>query len=419
MVRRLSVSRRGFLGGLGLAGIGAAAGAAGAAAATADQNAPSPALTALGDPVPFFGRHQAGISTAAQDRLAFAAFDVRTSSRAELVDLLKTWTAAAAAMTVGDLVPGDSHSPAAPPADTGEALGLRPAGLTVTVGFGASLFDKRFGLAPRRPAALADLPHFPGDLLRPEISNGDLAVQACSNDPQVAFHAIRNLARLGRGTVVLRWSQLGFGRTSSTSEGQATVRNLMGFKDGTRNIRGEESEVMDEHVWVGGETDQDWMRDGSYLVSRRIRMQIEAWDRDFLADQQDVIGRHKVSGAPLGGRDEFDPPDFDARDASGQPVIPVDAHVRLASREHHGGLQILRRGYSYTDGIDPVSGQLDAGLFFIAYQKDPRRQFVPLQRELAKSDALNEYITHTSSGLFACPPGVPDERGYWGQGLFS
>jgi deferrochelatase/peroxidase EfeB len=419
MGRKIAVSRRGFLGGLGLAGFGAAAGAAAAAAATSDGTDKAGRLSPLGEPVPFFGRHQAGIATPAQDRLAFAAFDVRTTSRSELVDLLRTWTAAAAAMTVGDTVPGDSASLDTPPADTGEAVGLRPAGLTVTAGFGPSLFDKRFGLAGRRPAALTDIPHLPGDLIRPEISNGDIGIQACSNDPQVAFHAIRNLARLGRGTVVLRWTQLGFGRTSSTSEDQATMRNLMGFKDGTRNIRAEETDLMREHVWVGTETDQAWMRDGSYLVSRRIRMQIEAWDRDFLADQEDVFGRYKVSGAPLTGHGEFDPPDFEATRGDGVPVIPLDAHVRLASKEHNKGLQLLRRGYSYTDGIDPAAGQLDAGLFFIAYQQDPRRQFIPLQRMLATSDALNEYITHTSSAVFACPPGVPDARGYWGQALFS
>jgi deferrochelatase/peroxidase EfeB len=235
MGSRFSLSRRGFLGGLGLAGIGAAAGAA--AAAAADGSAPAPAVNPLGDPVPFYGRHQAGIATPAQDRLAFAAFDVTSTRRADLIELLHTWTAAAAAMSVGAAVPGDSTSLAAPPADTGEAFGLRPAGLTVTVGFGPSLFDKGFGLAGRRPAALADIPAMPRDNLRAAISDGDIAIQACSNDPQVAFHAIRNLARLGRGTVVLRWSQLGFGRTSSTSQDQETLRNLMGFKDGTRNIR--------------------------------------------------------------------------------------------------------------------------------------------------------------------------------------
>jgi deferrochelatase/peroxidase EfeB len=235
----------------------------------------------------------------------------------------------------------------------------------------------------------------------------------------VALHAIRNLARLGRGTVVMRWSQLGFGKATSNGSAQETPRNLMGFKDGTRNIDGTDTQRMDEYVWVGNETDQDWMRGGTYLVARRIAMRIEAWDRDFLADQQHVFGRYKYSGAPLSGSKEFDTPDFAAKDASGQPVIPVNAHIRLAAHENNGGIRILRRGYSYTDGIVSASGELDAGLFFIAFQKDPRKQFVPLQRSLGAHDALNEYIQHVGSGLFACPPAASGADRYWAQGLLD
>ena len=214
----------------------------------------------------------------------------------------------------------------------------------------------------------------------------------------------------------MRWSQLGFGRTSSTSETQETARNLMGFKDGTRNVLSEDKQAMAAHVWVGSETDQDWMRDGSYQVSRRIRMLIESWDRASLGDQQQTIGRLKDSGAPLTGTREHDAPDFDAT-AAGEPVIPADAHVRLAAHETNGGIKILRRGYSYTDGMDVKTGQLDAGLFFIAYQKGPA-QFIALQRKLGVHDALNEYIKHTGSGLFACPPGVQPGAS-WGDPLFA
>jgi deferrochelatase/peroxidase EfeB len=370
-------------------------------------------------PVPFYGAHQAGIDTAAQDRLAFAAFDLTSTSPSDLQDLLREWTKASIAMCAGSLVPGDSTSLVAPPADTGEALGLPPGALTITAGLGPSLFDQRFGLSGRRPAALADIPALPRDELDPTRSHGDIGIQACSNDPQVAFHAIRNLARIGRDVVTMRWSQLGFGRTSSTSTAQATPRNLLGFKDGTRNIRAEDTTDMDSYVWVGGETDQPWMRGGSYLVSRRIRMHIEGWDRDFLQDQEAVIGRVKVSGAPLGGKAEVDVPDFAAKGSDGTPVIPTDSHVRLAAHESNGGLRILRRGYSFTDGTDASTGELDAGLFFICYQKDPRKQFVPLQRKLGVNDRLNEYIEHTSSALFACPPGVRSSGDYWASGLFS
>jgi deferrochelatase/peroxidase EfeB len=161
------------------------------------------------------------------------------------------------------------------------------------------------------------------------------------------------------------------------------------------------------------------MRGGSYLVARRIRMLVESWDTDFLADQEAVFGRFKTSGAPLTGTHEFDTPDLAARDKDGRPVIPATAHIRLASPHANGGQRILRRGYSYTDGIDPDTGLLDAGLFFIAFQKDPRRQFVPIQRRLGRSDDLNEYIRHTGSAVFAVPPGLTGAGDWWGKRLFA
>jgi len=395
------VSRRALFSGLGALGIGGLVAADASASALTAENA-----TQI---VPFRADRQAGIVTPQQDRLTFAAFDVVTKDRGELVSLLKTWTTAAESMTKGDLVPGGEADLQAPPADTGEADGLKPGNLTVTVGFGPSLFDDRFGLTAKKPAALAPLPKLVPEQLDPAYTGGDLCVQACADDPQVTFHAVRNLARLGTGIVVLRWMQLGFGRTASTSSAQATPRNLMGFKDGTRNLRAEQTDLIDQNVWIGAETDQPWLRGGSYLVARRIRMFIENWDRDYLADQQNVFGRYKASGAPLGGAEEFDTPNLGSTD------IPDDAHIRLASPEHNGGARLLRRGYSFTDGIDST-GNLLGGLFFIAFMKDPQ-QFVTVQKALA-GDALNEYIQHIGSGLFACPPGVTDGQ-HWGQGMFT
>jgi deferrochelatase/peroxidase EfeB len=422
------VTRRRFLGGLGLAGggLGIAAAftggsAAGAVLGLVDRSPDgrseqaAGAVSTPGRVVPFRGRHQAGIITPAQDRLVFGAFDVVTDSAGALRDVLDAWTIAAEAMTQGRPVPGDDGSPHAPPTDTGEAIGLPPAALTVTIGYGPRLFA-RFGLATRRPSALAELPPLPGDRLDPARCGGDICIQACSDDPQVAFHAVRNVTRLGRGVVVLRWLQLGFGRTSSTTTGQQTPRNLMGFKDGTRNLRADDTAALDRHVWIGTETDQPWLIGGSYLVARRIRMLIEAWDRASLSEQERVIGRRKVSGAPLTGSREYDPPDFSAVRA-GELVIPSDAHIRLASPEHNAGRRMLRRGYSYTDGIDLSTGELDAGLFFISFHKDPAT-FIAVQRILGTQDALREYIVHTGSALFVCPPGLPDGES-WGRQLFG
>jgi deferrochelatase/peroxidase EfeB len=415
MSRRRAIT----LAGVGVAGI-AGASAVGVALATdkSDKTTASP----VHDSVPFRGPVQAGIVTPAQDRLHFVAFDVLTKDRAQLIQLLKDWTEAAARMTAGqDAGPIGATAGIleAPPDDTGEAIGLPPSGLTLTIGFGPSLFvNSRFGLGARKPAALADLPHFPGDTIDPGISGGDICVQACANDPQVAVHAIRNLARIGMGVVSVRWSQLGFGRTSSTSTSQATPRNLFGFKDGTANLKAEEADLLQQHLWVQPGDGPEWMAGGSYMVTRKIRMMIETWDRTSLGEQETIIGRTKGEGAALGQGKEFDEIDLTSKNGEGDPTIPVDAHVRLAHPDTNKGAHLLRRGYNFVDGSDGL-GRLNAGLFFIAYQRDPRTHFVPIQLNLARHDAMNEYVRHVSSGLFACPPGVTGPDDFWGRALFT
>jgi deferrochelatase/peroxidase EfeB len=430
------LSRRQLLGAGGL-GVGVAFGAGGLALGRElEGRANASEGQGQAQVVPFYGAHQAGIATLTQERLHFAAFDLDPSARrGDLRELLRAWTAAAARLCAGQAAGADPGDPAAPPVDTGEALGLPASRLTVTFGFGTSLFGgpgaDRFGLASRRPAALADLPPFPREQLDPARSGGDLAVQVCADDAQVAFHAVRNLTRIARGVALLRWDQLGFGRAASTSQAQQTPRNLMGMKDhqgptnrnlmgmkdGTNNLRVEDAAALDQHVWVGTGDQPAWMRGGTYLVARRIRMLLEVWDRSSLDDQERTIGRVKATGAPLGSRNELDPVDLAAKRPDGKPVIPADAHIRLAAPASNGGAKLLRRGYSFSDGIDQL-GQFDAGLFFLAFQRDPRRQFVPIQRRLAAADHLNEYVHHTGSALFAVPPGIAP-GGYIGETLLE
>ncbi|HTT96055.1 MAG TPA: iron uptake transporter deferrochelatase/peroxidase subunit [Solirubrobacterales bacterium] len=412
----MALSRRRLLtsAGIGAAGVGLGAGGylLGHDAAEAD------AAESTGS-VPFYGAHQAGIATPAQDRLFFASFDLETESKAALRELMEEWTKASVEMTEGKMIGTytGNNTELAPPEDTGEAVGLPASNLTVTFGFGPNLFDRPgLGLAAQKPAALKPLPSLPGDELNLLESDGDICVQACADDPQVVFHAIRDLARIGRGTVAMRWSQLGFGRTSSTTTTQETPRNLFGMKDGTANIKAEDGAAMDKYVWV--DEGPAWMRGGSYLVSRRIEMILEVWDRSALQDQEETIGRQKYSGAPLGEESEFDPLPLDVKGPDGRPVIPPRAHVRLASATENDGVRILRRGYSFTDGVDQSLGELEAGLFFIAFQKDPEKQFVALQRKLGQFDKLNEYIRHVGSAVFAVPGGI-EPGAYVGEGFLS
>jgi deferrochelatase/peroxidase EfeB len=414
---------------IGAAGLGALAVGAGGGYAVGRQSEVTAAGVAdpAAEPVPFEGAHQAGIVTPAQDRLYFVTLDMTSEERSDLISLLKDWTAASRQMTQGNDV-GEfgavSGSPFAPPEDAGEALGLPPSGLTITVGFGRSLFvdangKARFGLDGKLPDRLKELPAFSGDDLDPALCDGDLAIQACANDPQVAVHAVRNLVRIAFGRASVRYSQMGFGRTSSTSTAQVTPRNLLGFKDGTANIKVEEKKDVQDFVWVPKDDGPDWLVGGSYLVTRKINMRIEIWDREPLEGQENIIGRAKGSGGPLSGGDEFDQLDFTQKDDRGDPVIDMRSHVRLAHPDFNKGAKLLRRGYNFVDGSNGL-GQLSAGLFFMAYQRDPEKQFVQVQRSLAGSqnDLLNEYIVHVGSALFACPPGV-STKGFWGEGLFA
>jgi deferrochelatase/peroxidase EfeB len=415
-------SRRGFL--VGAAGGLAAAAVTGAARAATATPAPAPMRA---DAEPFWGAHQGGILTPQQKQSYFAAFDLGTQKRDEVVDLLRRWTAAAARLTQGQTAAALATDTAAPGTDSGEALGLAPARLTVTFGFGPGLFQKdghdRYGLAARRPAALMDLPRFTGDQMQPARTGGDLSVQACADDPQVAFHAVRQLVRLAYGAAEIRWAQAGF---IAPPDAKGTPRNLLGFKDGTGNPDTAAPHVADKIVWVG-EDAPDWMRGGSYLVARRIRLALEHWDRMKVAFQEQTIGRHKYSGAPLGLKDEHAPLDLNANDKNGNPIIPENAHVRLATAATNDGAQMLRRGYSYNDGVNFTAErwppwhqgmEYDSGLFFLAYQRDPRASFVKIFERMSKLDMLNQFATHTGGGLFACPGGAAEGE-FIGQRLFQ
>lgn len=415
-----SPSRRCFLGTAGLAG--AAAATLPVAPARAAVSAASPDLFDI--VLPFYGARQQGITTPMQASIYFAAFDLNTEKREDVVALLKRWSDAAARICAGLPTEPGEQSPNEPGLDTYDTLGLKPAGLTITFGFGPDLFTlngkDRYGVAAMRPAALVDLPVFNGDQLIDSQCGGALCVQACSNNEQVSFHAVREMARLSYGVASIKWSQSGF---SPANISPGTSRNLMGFKDGTLNPTGH---VMDQAVWVGNEG-TPWMRDGSYVVTRRIRMALEHWERMKIAFQEQTFGRQKLSGAPLGGKREFDKPDYKAVDADGNYIIPQNSHIRLAAPEQNGGAQILRRSYAYHNGASFTAErwppwrqaiEFDAGLFFLAYQHDPREGFIKIFDKMSKFDMLNQFTTHVSSAVFACPPGAK-KGGYIGESLFS
>jgi len=367
--------------------------------------------------IPFYGGHQGGIFEPRQRHTQFAAFDVVTSERSELTALLQRWTAVAADLTAGRAAGASSRSNA-PGADSGEAIGLGAARLTVNFGFGPSLFGvggrDRFGLLQRSPVPLVELPPFPGDQIPASTSGGDLTVHVCADDAQVAFHALRQLARSARPVAALRWTQAGF---SSPGPDGGTPRNLLGFVDGTVNPTAKECETF---VWVG-EEGPEWMTGGTYMVVRRIRVDLDAWDATSIKDQEDVIGRHKSSGAPLGRTRQSDSLDLSARTSDGDPVIPLDAHVRLASAQANWGSMLLRRSFAFDDGLIGQGGSagLDAGVLFICYQRYPVVGFIPIYRKLASADALSRFTTHTASAIAAVPAAASRHGDWVGRRLFE
>jgi deferrochelatase/peroxidase EfeB len=422
---RRALSRRAFIGTVGSAAFGAGLLAGGLTLTSSDS--PSLTDTAYRNTIePFYSAGpQGGIITPTQSSTYFASFDLATAKRREVRELLRAWSNAGANLAGGSTAEPLSTKALSVERDSMEALDIGPARLTLTFGFGAGLFEKdgedRYGLRSRRPTALVDLPKFPNDQLIAQKTGGDLTIQACADDPQVAFHAVRQLARLGDGFATMRWAQAGFNETPATV---GVPRNLMGFKDGIINP---ENNQLDKFVWVGSEG-PGWMRGGTYLVARRIRISLEHWDSKSLSVQEQVIGRQKVSGAPLGRSAEMDPLDLEAKDSDGNLIIPIDAHVRLSSAQANHGQMILRRGFAYNDGMSDFDERwppwqqamlYDAGLLFIAYQRDPRRGFIPIFQNLAENDSLGQFTTQTGSVIVAVPRAAKNPCHFVGEELLA
>ena len=391
------MDRREFLKKAGIGGAGLALGLSGASAFFAPKLGTQEKISYGNEKIAFYGKHQAGISTPMQKNIYFVVLDLHTTDKDKIIQLFKDWTDYSAKLVEGELVKKDGQNALLPPSDTGETVGLNPHRLTLTFGVSAS-FLKKMNLENKRPQVFRDLPPFPKEQLREKYTGGDIVIQACADDEQVAFHAIRNLIRKGRNAVTLRWSQSGFAAIGDRME---TPRNLFGFKDGTANPTKEKD--FDRVIWADS---KDWMENGSYMAVRRIQMFLETWDRTSLEEQENTFGRYKESGAPFGKKNEFDEVDLS--------LLPDDSHVRLAKEVDK---PLLRRSYSYSDGIDEKTGQFDTGLLFISFQKDPDN-FVKVQTNLGATDKMNEYITHIGSGLFACFGGV-EKGGYIGQKLLE
>ncbi|MFF4152744.1 iron uptake transporter deferrochelatase/peroxidase subunit [Streptomyces sp. NPDC001651] len=402
------LSRRRLLGTAGATGL--ALGAAGGAAGYAARPAGATPLSSLGSgKVMFHGKHQPGIVQRLQARGHLVAFDLAAGAgRKEAAALLRRWSETARRLMAGEGARQD---------DTGVALDAGPSSLTITFGLGHSFFA-RTGLEKQRPVALDPLPEFSSDRLDRARSNGDLWVQIGADDALVAFHALRAIQKDAGRAARVRWQMNGFNRSPGATAHPMTARNLMGQVDGTRNPKPSDAD-FDRRIFVpeSGSRNPAWMANGSYAVVRRIRMLLDDWEQLSVKEQEHVIGRRKADGAPLTGGTETTEMDLEKTDRAGNLVVPLDAHARITRPDQNGGAAILRRPFSYHDGID-ADGVPDAGLLFICWQADPLRGFVPLQRKLDRGDALSRYIRHEASGLFAVPGGAAEGE-YVGQRLLE
>ena len=385
------ISRRDFLKKAGMVGAGAAIGASGASAIFANMFSGKANQVVGNEKISFYGEHQSGIATPVQKNVYFAVLDLHSMDKEEIKQMFKDWTDYSEKLMKGELVAPELANHLVPPLDTGETVGLNPYRLTITFGISPSFLDK-LKMDNKKMEEFKDLPHFPRDQIKDKYKGGDICIQACADDAQVAFHAVRNLVRKGRALI-----------------GKETPRNLFGFKDGTENPKNDND--FKNVVWY----DKDnWLKNGTFLIVRRIQMHLETWDRTNLQEQENTFGRYKESGAPFGETDEFATIDINKKGPDGKPVLPIDSHVYLAKK---ADVKIARRAFSYSNGIDEVSGQFDAGLLFICFQKHPD-QFIKIQNSLGNEDKLNEYITHVGTGIFACFGGIKKGE-YIGQKLFE
>ena len=386
------ISRKHLLRLAGAAGGGLALGAAGYTRLDGGS-----AASAESQVEPFHGAYQGGVVTPQPKYLQFASYDVTASGKAGLRDVMRSLTATAA-----DLAAGKAG---------GETFD--PARLTITFGLGASVFDSRFGIAAHRPPALVDMPRFPHDRLEPDLTGGDIGVQCTATSHEVVDWALHAVVAAADGAAALRWSQYGFVRDPLPGEKGETPRNIVGFKDGTNNLKVDDTAKMRSNVWVNAGDGPGWMTNGTYMVTRKLTVFVSNFLTEPLDVQQYAFGRYKVSGAPFGQKSEF------------APVIaskePPDCHIMVANPRTPGSEaeRILRRSYTFTDGYDAQISNPTGGLFFIAFNRDPRRQFIPIQRRLATHDRfMVEYPVPRGSAMYAVPPGTRP-GGYVGESILA
>lgn len=411
-------SRRKFIGATAaLTGVAVAGGVIGIGLDRRNADAKSVGVSELsGKKVPYFGKHQSGISNDAPASAITCSFNLITTGKESLRSVLQILSAEIEMLTQGNEIHENDRK--YPPKDNlvnGQLPDVDE--LTITIGLGSTIFDDRFGLKSKKPIELIEMPNFPNDRLDQKKVHGDMMIQICAQHAETCLRALRIIMRKTRDSLVLKWLEEGFVQPNTEKPGKTSTRNLLGFKDGTANLNTKDNKKMDEIVWVDENTKEpSWAMGGSYMVVRTIRNFVEHWDRTSLDEQENIFGREKTHGAPLGSKNEDDEPVFHKNPHEGQ--ILNDAHIRLANprTEETKKNHILRRGFNYSRGFDDA-GHLDQGLLFICFQKSLNDGFLTIQNRL-NGEPLEEYIQPVGGGFFFALPGIKEGE-FLGQKLFD
>lgn len=355
-----------------------------------------------------------------QKFLSIVRADVLMSDRAELAALLADLTA----FMREQMDRGPDRGGSIPP----QVRAKIPESwrVTITLAFGASLFvtahgDDRFDLRHALPRWLRTMPRFAGDApaFEPQARSTDLLFQICSDHPYVNTAVARRLIgeRFSKRLRV-RFVDQGFAR--------ADTREWLGFDDGVSNLRSWPDDTLASRAFVHPtDPEPPWCIDGSYLVYRKIRENMTAWNRLAVPVQEERIGRHKDVNRPLARTTDPRDPTLPAYPSpTDEADGKLDSHVRKSQPRRPApdftgtpdlDRRFLRRPYPFFDGVD-ASGDLVVGLHFLGYMRSLRDQFEwivqqwqtnpDFPRRGAGMDVMYRegILSAIDGGYYFCPP---------------
>lgn len=245
-------------------------------------------------------------------------------------------------------------------------------------------------------AGFLDMPTYRGDDLLPESAlGGDLLLSIHSSNP-VDLEPVYHFLQDSVTGFSERWSQFGFRGPGE----QGIARNPFGYHDGVTVPRTEEE--LADNVWIPSGP----LEGGSICVLRSFLLDISGFRALSTAEQDQVFGREKLTGIPMGGTDMHEDVNVSAKTPTGDFVIPSNSHIRAAHPSFTGSKLMLRRSYSFI-GAPAPTGAPEQGLLFISFQNEIKT-FILTQQRMDEIDSLMDFSTPIATGAFAMLPGFDE-----------